>query len=257
MSTRHTTHNIAFSIELFDGARYQYKSHQYIFTINKSKCKTNLFATNDVQQFINHIYNHNTKQYNGQTILQNTFKNKKISLFKNMKKKTNFYNEKFSKEISTGINKFWIALNTFYQQQKSLKNKNKNKYFNFKNLTFSKVLDMTYDLLICMFSIIDMIFDIIVTHHFYINKHYIFFYCSIIILLIAQISYSAFIAIGLEPIIPPHITSYKDKFRYQQWKQYLAFIIIFPFGQLVPLLLMIQNSNKYISKQLNKFYKIC
>lgn len=63
-------------------------------------------------------------------------------------------------------------------------------------------LDIVYDIGNCAFSIFDIICDLLVAYNFYKNGHYIFFYVSVSIFILAQITYSVIFSVSLTQIKP-------------------------------------------------------
>ena len=105
-----------------------------------------------------------------------------------------------------------------------------------------KLLDTLYDGIICGFSLLDIVCDLLIAREFYVNKHYKFFYASIFIFILAQITYSVILALSLVPT-----RKHKDYYSWndndmQRFKFFAKILlIVFPFGQLIPLLLMVQD----------------
>eukprot|EP01083_Nonionella_stella_P283467 964925_1 len=117
---------------------------------------------------------------------------------------------------------------------------------------WKQLLDFLYDASICAFSVIDIFCDVYVTIQFYRKGHLIFFWISIFILFLAQISYTLLACFSLEPVPDPHATGSWQERQWKRQKKYIQlFIIILPFGQLVPLYLMIANA---FPDTFDKFY---
>eukprot|EP01084_Bolivina_argentea_P251667 422159_1 len=112
--------------------------------------------------------------------------------------------------------------------------------------TIKQLFDIIYDILISAFSIVDIICDICVAYEFYKQEKYVFFYISLVIFILAQISYASIMTISMES------TKSNQSFRQTFISHFLIFIISFPLGQFVPLFLMIQD---IFSPTFIKFYK--
>eukprot|EP01084_Bolivina_argentea_P265893 450843_1 len=119
---------------------------------------------------------------------------------------------------------------------------------------WNKWFDKVYDGLICAFSFIDIFCDVAVTMQFYNKGHMIFFWISVFILFLAQISYSVLICLSLDPILHRRFDhkSYKERNSERNRKYVILFLTVLPFGQLVPLYLLISNA---FPKQFDKLYK--
>ena len=110
------------------------------------------------------------------------------------------------------------------------------------------VADKVYDAAICTFSVIDIVCDVCVTLQFYTNGHMMFFWISIFILSLAQISYAVLTCLALEPIVEADQMKKDDnKTMWMRWSQktkkcIVLFFCVLPFGQLVPLVLMVANA---------------
>lgn len=96
----------------------------------------------------------------------------------------------------------------------------------FKLLNFLDFL--INDIIVVIFSLVDIILDLLVCQQFYITGRMTFFYISIVIFLIAQLSYSfLFVATWGKTLSPGY--------------KILTFLLILPFGQFVPFFTWIES----------------
>jgi uncharacterized protein with PQ loop repeat len=92
-----------------------------------------------------------------------------------------------------------------------------------------KFLDfLINDIIVVIFSLVDIVLDLLVCQQFYKTQRMTYFYISVIIFLIAQCSYSfLFVATWGKKLTPPY--------------KMLTFFLVLPFGQLVPFFTWIES----------------
>jgi len=97
-----------------------------------------------------------------------------------------------------------------------------------RRLTWFQLVDVFHDAFTVTFSLVDIMTDVLVCIEFYQNEHMIFFWCSIAIFCIAQLSY-AFLFVG---------TWAAD---HRNTSKVFIFTAVLPFGQLIPVFIWLES----------------
>jgi len=97
-----------------------------------------------------------------------------------------------------------------------------------KKLTWFQLVDMFHDAFTVSFSLLDIMTDVLVCIEFYQNDHMVFFWASIIIFCIAQLSY-AFLFVGTWAA------------EHRNSSKIFIFLAVLPVGQLIPVFVWLES----------------